>query len=83
QEDVDVIGLSLLSGAHMTLFPRVLDLLRENDAQDIMVTGGGIIPEKDAEKLKGLGMTQIWGPGTPTDEIVTFIKEKMEPGARS
>ena len=73
QEDVDVIGLSILSGAHMTLFPMVIDLLRENDALDIKIFGGGIIPEEDAKKLKELGYSEIFGPGTPTDEIVKKI----------
>lgn len=79
QEDVDVVGLSLLSGAHMTLFPRVMDLLRQNNAEDIMVVGGGIIPEADCQKLREQGMAAIWGPGAPTDEIVGFIKKNIKP----
>jgi len=74
QEDVDVIGLSLLSGAHDYLFPRVLELLKENNAEDIIVVGGGIIPEEDAETLYKLGVKGIWGPGTPTDEIVSAVR---------
>ncbi len=74
QEDVDVIGLSLLSGAHDYLFPRVLELLKENNAEDIIVVGGGIIPEEDAEKLYKLGVKGIWGPGTRTDEIVSAVR---------
>ncbi|MFO7991449.1 MAG: cobalamin B12-binding domain-containing protein [Thermoplasmata archaeon] len=78
QEDVDVIGLSLLSGAHMTLFPDVIDLLEENDALDIKVVGGGIIPEEDADELRKKGIAKIFGPGATTDEIVEYIKETVE-----
>ncbi|MFO8109237.1 MAG: cobalamin B12-binding domain-containing protein [Thermoplasmata archaeon] len=78
QEDVDVIGLSSLSGAHMTLFPDVIKLLKENNADDIIVTGGGIIPDRDAEELKELGLSKVFGPGTPTDEIVEYIKNKVK-----
>ncbi len=78
QEDVDVIGLSLLSGAHMTLFPDVIRLLKENDADDIMVLGGGIIPDKDVEGLKDMGVRMVFGPGTRTDEIVEFIEENAK-----
>jgi len=75
QEDVDVIGLSLLSGAHMTLFPRVLELLKQNDAEDILVIGGGIIPEEDEKKLKAMGIAALYGPGAPTLEIVEQVTE--------
>ena len=75
QEDVDVIGLSLLSGAHMTLFPRVLELLKQNDAEDIMVIGGGIIPEEDEKKLKAMGIAALYGPGAPTSDIVEQVTE--------
>ncbi len=78
QEDVDVIGLSLLSGAHMVLFSRVLELLEKNDAEDIVVMGGGIIPESDAEELKDRGMTKIFGPGTTTEEIVQSVKDSVK-----
>ncbi len=78
QEDVDVIGLSLLSGAHMTLFPKVLNLLKENNAEDIKVMGGGIIPEEDAEKLREMGISKIFGPGTPTEKIVQYIQNSVE-----
>jgi methylmalonyl-CoA mutase C-terminal domain/subunit len=74
QEDVDHIGLSCLSGAHMTLFPRVVELLKKNNASDITVSGGGIIPDEDVPKLKNVGISGIFGPGTRTDEIVEFIK---------
>ncbi len=75
QEDVDHIGLSCLSGAHMTLFPRVVELLRQNKADDITVSGGGIIPDDDALKLKKAGIAGIFGPGATTGEIVTFIRD--------
>ena len=77
QEDVDVIGLSILSGAHDTLFPRVFDLLREKGRRDIPVIGGGIIPPDDARKLKEYGIAEIFGPGTNTQDIIAFIKEKL------
>jgi methylmalonyl-CoA mutase C-terminal domain/subunit len=78
QEDVDVIGLSILSGAHMYVFPEVLKLLKENDAEDIMVFGGGIIPEEDIKKLKELGVAEIFLPGADTNEIVKFLKDKIK-----
>ncbi|UCE26812.1 MAG: cobalamin B12-binding domain-containing protein [Candidatus Coatesbacteria bacterium] len=74
QEDVDVVGLSILSGAHMTMFPRVKALLAERGADHILVTGGGIIPEDDIEALGGEGIGQLFGPGTNTDEIVGYIE---------
>ena len=83
QEDVDVIGLSLLSGAHDYLFPRVIELLRENNAEDIIVVGGGIIPEKDAKELYEIGVKGIWGPGTPTDEIVSAVKKLVDEKRKS
>jgi len=76
QEDVDHIGLSCLSGAHMVLFKKVVDLLREQGAGDITVSGGGIVPEDDAAELKKYGMTDIFGPGTPTDEIVAAVRKR-------
>lgn len=78
QEDVDVVALSVLSGAHMTLFPRVLKLLREEGADDILLTGGGIIPEDDMEALKDQGVGQLFGPGTPTSKGVEYIREWFE-----
>ena len=77
QEDVHVIGLSLLSGAHMTLIPDVIDLLEQNDASDIIVLAGGIIPQEDAERLKKMGVDKTFGPGTPTDEIVKYIRDNI------
>src|SRR3954454_14755542 len=74
QEDVDVVGLSILSGAHMTLFPRVHDLLREQGRDDVLITGGGIIPKEDMETLTARGVSRLFGPGTPTSELVDYIK---------
>jgi methylmalonyl-CoA mutase C-terminal domain/subunit len=75
QEDVDVVGLSILSGAHMTLFPRVRELLRENGRDDILITGGGIIPKEDMDALQQLGIGRLFGPGTSTSELVEYIRE--------
>ena len=75
QEDVDHIGLSCLSGAHMTLFPRVIELLKKNNATDITVSAGGIIPDEDVPRLKEAGVSGVFGPGTTTEEIVKFIRE--------
>jgi methylmalonyl-CoA mutase C-terminal domain/subunit len=77
QEDVDVVGMSILSGAHMALFPRVMELLRENDMDDVLVVVGGIIPDEDVPALDGMGIKGVFGPGTPTDEIVAFIRENV------
>ena len=74
QEDVDVVGLSILSGAHMTLFPRVLELLREHGRDDILLTGGGILPKEDMEALQAQGVGKLFGPGTPTSDLVDYIK---------
>ena len=74
QEDVDVVGLSILSGAHMTLFPRVLDLLKAQGRDDILITGGGIIPKEDMEALHALGTGRLFGPGTPTSDLVEYIQ---------
>ncbi len=75
QEDVDVIGISILSGAHMTLFPRILNLLKEKGADDILLTGGGIIPEEDVKSLKALGTGDLFTPGTTTTSIADYIKD--------
>ena len=74
QEDAHAVGLSILSGAHMTLVPRILELLRENGADDVVVVVGGTIPEDDAEELRKLGVKGVFGPGAPTTEIVDFLK---------
>jgi methylmalonyl-CoA mutase, C-terminal domain len=75
QEDVDVVGLSILSGAHMTLFPRVHELLVEMGRPDILVTGGGIIPDADMAALQAQGIGRLFGPGTPTSDLVSYINE--------
>jgi len=77
QEDVDVIALSVLSGAHDHLFPRIMDLLKEAEAMDILVIGGGIIPQADIPMLKKAGIKAIFGPGTPTSETVRFIRKNV------
>ena len=77
QEDVDIIGLSILSGAHMTIFPKVLILLKKKGAEDIILTGGGIIPEEDMKKLEKKGVKKMFGPGTPTTEIVQWIRDNV------
>ncbi|MEW6684626.1 MAG: cobalamin B12-binding domain-containing protein [Candidatus Edwardsbacteria bacterium] len=78
QEDVEVIGVSILSGAHMTVFPKILKLLKEKKATGITLTGGGIIPEEDIRALKKMGVKQLFGPGTPTTEIVNFIQKTVK-----
>ena len=77
QEDVDVIGLSILSGAHNVLFPQVINLLREKNIEDIKVIGGGVVPEKDIPNLKKLGIAEIFLPGTSTEAIVQWINENI------
>ena len=75
QEDVDVVGLSILSGAHMTLFPRVRKLLDAAGRQDVLLTGGGIIPPEDMSALETLGTGKLFGPGTPTSDLIKYIQE--------
>jgi methylmalonyl-CoA mutase, C-terminal domain len=75
QEDVDVIGLSILSGAHMTLIPRVAELVKSQGRDDMLITGGGIIPKEDMETLQKLGIGRLFGPGTPTSELIAYITE--------
>ncbi len=77
QEDVHVIGLSILSGAHKTLFPRIIELLKQKDLTDVLVVAGGIIPEEDVPEMKKLGIKEIFGPGTTTDKIVQFVLENV------
>ncbi len=77
QEDADFVGLSILSGAHMTLFPRVVDLLRERNAADIQVFGGGIIPDADIPPLEAAGVSKIFTPGTPTGDIVDWVRSHV------
>ncbi len=75
QEDVDVIGVSILSGAHMTVFPRIQNLLKEKGVNDILLTGGGIIPEKDMKRLNDAGVGKLFAPGTDTKEVVDYIRD--------
>ncbi len=79
QEDADAVGLSVLSGAHMTLFPEVLRLLKESGADDVAVFGGGIIPDDDAAKLKQMGVREIFTPGASTEDIVKWVNENVQP----
>ena len=74
QEDADVVGLSILSGAHMTLFPRVAQLLKDAGRGDVLVTGGGIIPKEDVASLEQQGVGRLFGPGTPTSELIAYIR---------
>jgi len=83
QEDVDVVGLSVLSGAHMTLFPKVVQLLREKGVDDVLVVGGGIIPEADVKELAKAGVARIFGPGSPTTEIASYIKDWFKSSDRA
>jgi len=77
QEDVDMVGLSILSGAHMTLAPKIVNQLRENELDDVLVVIGGIIPEEDVDSLKQLGVDGVFGPGTTTGDIVDFIRQNV------
>ena len=77
QEDVDAVALSILSGAHMTLFPRVLELMRERGIGDVLLTGGGIIPPEDIAGLKAIGVKELFTPGTSTQDIVRFVREHI------
>ena len=79
QEDADAVGLSILSGAHMTLVPRIVELLREQDAGDVLVTVGGTIPNQDIPQLKELGVAEVFTPGAPTQAIIDFIKGAVTP----
>lgn len=74
-EDVDAVGLSILSGAHMTIFPKVLKLLKENKREDILLFGGGIIPKEDMEELEKMGVGKLFGPGSQTKEVVDYLKD--------
>jgi methylmalonyl-CoA mutase C-terminal domain/subunit len=77
QEDVDVVGMSILSGAHMSLFPKVMELLREGGMDDVLVVVGGIIPDEDVPTLHAMGIQGVFGPGTTTDKIVEFIRKHV------
>lgn len=78
QEDVDAIGVSILSGAHMTVFPKVLGLMKEKGMDDVLLTGGGIIPEEDMKQLQQMGVEKLFAPGTPTPEIANYITDWVE-----
>ncbi|MGW8283155.1 MAG: cobalamin B12-binding domain-containing protein [Gemmatimonadota bacterium] len=82
QEDVDVVALSILSGAHMTLFPRVQALLAQNGMEDVLVTGGGIIPAEDIDALQAMGVGKLFGPGTPTADAIEYIRAWYESSDR-
>ncbi|HVU55068.1 MAG TPA: cobalamin B12-binding domain-containing protein [Puia sp.] len=75
QEDVDAIGISILSGAHMTVFPRIIQLMQSKDMNDVLLTGGGIIPEEDRQQLQQMGVGTLFPPGTPTADIATYITD--------
>ena len=77
QEDADAVGISILSGAHMTLVPRILELLRDEGAEDVLVVLGGTIPTEDADELKKLGVAEVFGPGAPTAAIVDFLQSRV------
>jgi methylmalonyl-CoA mutase C-terminal domain/subunit len=81
QEDADAVGLSILSGAHMTLFPRTMQLLKEKNAEHVLLFGGGIIPKEDMDELSKIGVGKLFGPGTPTLEIIEYIRQAV-PGRR-
>src|SRR5690348_998754 len=81
QEDADAVGISILSGAHMTLVPRILNLLKEQGAGDVVVVVGGTIPGEDVEELKSLGVAEVFTPGAPTAAIVDFLRTAVEAGA--
>src|ERR687888_156804 len=80
QEDADAIGLSILSGAHMTLVPRVVELLREQDADEVVITVGGTIPSEDIPEMKKLGVAEVFTPGAPTQDIIDFIRDAVSAG---
>jgi methylmalonyl-CoA mutase C-terminal domain/subunit len=82
QEDVDAIGVSILSGAHMTVFPRLLNLMKEKGLNDVLLTGGGIIPKNDMEKLNEMGVGNLFAPGTDTQEIVNYITNWVQKNRR-
>ena len=82
QEGVDVIALSILSGAHLTIFSKVMDLIKENNLSNVLVTGGGIIPEEDADKLSSIGVGKLFGPGTPVKESLDYIETWVKENRR-
>lgn len=82
QEDVDAIGISILSGAHMTVFPKILEEMKKNEIDDVLLFGGGIIPDQDIDNLKNLGVGALFTPGTPTNEVVDFLKKWVKENPR-
>ena len=82
QEDVDAIGISILSGAHMTVFPKILEEMKKNEIDDVLLFGGGIIPDEDIDNLKNLGVGALFTPGTPTHEVVDFLKKWVKENPR-
>jgi methylmalonyl-CoA mutase C-terminal domain/subunit len=78
QEDVDVVALSILSGAHMTLFPKITELMKQKGLDDVLVLGGGVIPDEDIPALKKIGIAEVFGPDTPTNKIIKFIKQNTQ-----
>ena len=82
QEDADVVALSVLSGAHMTVFPKVMDLMKENRINDVLLTGGGIISDKDKDSLTNIGVGQLFGPGTPVQDTVDYITDWVKSNRR-
>lgn len=82
-EDADVISLSILSGAHMTIFPKVLELMKKNDMEDVLLIGGGVIPGDDSKELKKMGVAELFGPGTSTTTTVDFIKKWFQKSKRN
>ena len=78
QEDVDVIGISILSGAHMTVFPKIIDLMKQQNMNDVLLTGGGIIPDGDMKKLNEMGVGKLFAPGTDTGDVINYIKNWVE-----
>ena len=82
QEGIDVIALSILSGAHMTIFTKVMELIKENNLSNVLVTGGGIIPEEDADKLSSIGVGKLFGPGTPVKESLDYIESWVQENRR-
>jgi len=79
QEDVDAILLSILSGAHMALFPKIMELLKHNEVDDVLVAAGGILPDEDIPAIKEMGIKGCFGPGTPMEDIITFVRENVQP----
>ena len=83
QEDVDAVLMSILSGAHMAIFPKVMDLFKQNNVSDILVAAGGILPDEDIPAIKAMGIKGCFGPGTSTEEIITFVRENIPTGRLS